>query len=187
MEFAIHGIEGESTAASQGGFGVNRLFDFAESGDNWHTKYRVNAMPLDLIIDLKTVNQLDKFHYLPRTDAGNGTLLKGTVYYSMDKEHWTEAGAFDWKRNGDVKIFSFESRPTARYIKLAVTEGVGNYGSGRELYVFKVPGTASYLQGDINNDGKIDRNDLTSYMNYTACAVEILIMKDISAKGYKHE
>ena len=75
-------------------------------------------------------------------------------------------GAFDWKRNGDVKIFSFESRPTARYIKLAVTEGVGNYGSGRE-YVFKVPGTASYLQGDINNDGKIDRNDLTSYMNYT--------------------
>ena len=167
LEFAIHGIEGESTAASQGGFGVNRLFDFAESGDNWHTKYRVNAMPLDLIIDLKTVNQLDKFHYLPRTDAGNGTLLKGTVYYSMDKEHWTEAGAFDWKRNGDVKIFSFESRPTARYIKLAVTEGVGNYGSGRELYVFKVPGTASYLQGDINNDGKIDRNDLTSYMNYT--------------------
>ena len=146
---------------------MNRLFDFAESGDNWHTKYRVNAMPLDLIIDLKTVNQLDKFHYLPRTDAGNGTLLKGTVYYSMDKEHWTEAGAFDWKRNGDVKIFSFESRPTARYIKLAVTEGVGNYGSGRELYVFKVPGTASYLQGDINNDGKIDRNDLTSYMNYT--------------------
>ena len=32
LEFAIHGIEGESTAASQGGFGVNRLFDFAESG-----------------------------------------------------------------------------------------------------------------------------------------------------------
>ena len=30
------------------------------------------------------------------SDAGNGTLLKGTVYYSMDKEHWTEAGAFDW-------------------------------------------------------------------------------------------
>ena len=30
-----------------------------------------------------------------------------------------------------------------------------------------MPGTASYLQGDINNDGKIDRNDLTSYMNYT--------------------
>lgn len=62
---------------------------------------------------------------------------------------------------------TFTERPTARYIKLAVTEGVNNYGSGRELYVFKVPGTESRLQGDINNDGKIDNNDLTSYTNYT--------------------
>jgi Alpha-glucosidases, family 31 of glycosyl hydrolases len=167
LEFAIHDIEGESTAPAQAGFGVNRLFDFAESGDNWHTKYRANAIPLDLTIDLKTVNQLDKFHYLPRTDAGNGTILKGSVSYSMDKEHWTEAGTFDWKRNGEVKIFEFANRPTARYIRLHITAGVGNYASGRELYVFKVPGTAGYLQGDINNDGKIDRNDLTSYMNYT--------------------
>lgn len=30
-----------------------------------------------------------------------------------------------------------------------------------------MPGTESYLPGDINNDGKIDRNDLTSYINYT--------------------
>ena len=134
LEFAIQGIEGESTAAAQGGAGVNRLFDFAESGDNWHTKYNVSAVPFDLIIDLKTVNQLDKFHYLPRTDAGNGTLLKGSVSYSMDKEHWTEAGAFDWKRDADVKVFEFTAHPTARYIKLSITAGVGNYGSGRELY-----------------------------------------------------
>ena len=143
LEFAIRGIEGESTAASQGGFGVDRLFNFSESGDTWHTKYNVNSIPLDLIIDLKTVNQLDKFHYLPRADAGNGTLLKGTVSYSMDKENWTEAGAFEWQRNGDVKVFTFTERPNARYIKLNVTAGVGNYGSGREIYVFKVPGTAS--------------------------------------------
>ena len=143
------------------------MFDFAELGDMWHTKYGAKALPYDMIIDLRTVNQLDKFEYLPRTDGGNGTILKGTVYYSMDKENWTEAGAIDWKRNGDVKVFTFTERPTARYIKLAVTEGVNNYGSGRELYVFKVPGTESRLQGDINNDGKIDNNDLTSYTNYT--------------------
>ena len=126
LEFAIRGIEGESTAASQGGFGVDRLFNFSESGDTWHTKYNVNSIPLDLIIDLKTVNQLDKFHYLPRADAGNGTLLKGTVSYSMDKENWTEAGAFEWQRDGDVKVFTFTERPNARYIKLNVTAGVGN-------------------------------------------------------------
>ena len=167
LEFAIRGIKGESTAASQGRGGTKRLFDFVESGNVWHTKYGVKAVPFDLVIDLVSVNQLDKFHYLPRTDAGNGTILKGSVSYSMDKEHWTEAGVFDWKRDDEVKVFEFAKRPTARYIKLNITEGVGNYASGRELYVFKVPGTAGYLQGDINNDGKIDRNDLTSYMNYT--------------------
>ena len=49
LEFAIRGIEGESTAASQGGFGVDRLFNFSESGDTWHTKYNVNSIPLDLM------------------------------------------------------------------------------------------------------------------------------------------
>lgn len=165
LEFAIKGIKGETTVDNQSR--VGRLFDFVESGDVWHTKYQVKAVPFDLVMDLVTVNQLDKFHYLPRTDGSNGTLLKGTISYSMNKEQWTEAGTFDWKRDGEVKIFNFANQPTARYIKLAVTEAVGNYGSGRELYVFKVPGTESYLQGDINLDGKIDGNDLTSYTNYT--------------------
>jgi hypothetical protein len=35
------------------------------------------------------------------------------------------------------------------------------------LYVFKVPNTTSYLAGDINNDHLLDKNDLTSYINYT--------------------
>lgn len=167
LEFAIRGIKGETSVENQAGFGVNRFFDFAESGDLWHTKYGAKALPFELIVDLVTVNQLDKFWYLPRVDAGNGTLLKGSVAYSMDKDKWTDAGTFEWKRNGDTKEFVFAARPSARYIRLSVTEAVGNYGSGRELYVFKVPGTESYLPGDINNDGKIDENDLSSYMNYT--------------------
>jgi hypothetical protein len=168
LEFAIAGIKGETSVANQGGFGIQRMFNFSETGEGiWHTRYRVDAIPFDLVMDLASVNTLDKFHYLPRTDAGNGTLLKGSVSYGMDKEHWTEAGNFDWKRDGDTKVFTFEGHPTARYIKLHITEGVGNYGSGREIYVFKVPGSKSYLPGDINNDGKIDENDLTSYINYT--------------------
>ena len=74
---------------------MKRLFDFVESGDIWHSKYGEKAVPFELVMDLVTVNQLDKFHYLPRTNAGNGTLLKGTVSYSMNKEQWTEAGTFE--------------------------------------------------------------------------------------------
>lgn len=167
LEFAIQGIRGEVTAEEQEGFEIFRLFDFAELGDMFHTKYRKNAIPFDMIIDLRTINQLDKFHYLSRQDGGNGTMLRGFVSYSMDKENWTPVDSFRFERNGDVKVFEFKDKPKARYIKLNVTEGVGNYGSGRELYVFKVPGTESYLPGDINKDKKIDNNDLTSYMNYT--------------------
>lgn len=167
LEFAIQGIRGEVTAEEQEGFEIFRLFDFAELGDMFHTKYRKNAIPFDMIIDLRTINQLDKFHYLSRQDGGNGTMLRGFVSYSMDKENWIPVDSFRFERNGDVKIFEFKDKPKARYIKLNVTEGVGNYGSGRELYVFKVLGTESYLPGDINKDKKIDNNDLTSYMNYT--------------------
>ncbi|MDE5640087.1 MAG: discoidin domain-containing protein, partial [Odoribacter sp.] len=145
----------------------------------WHTQWGENAIPFDLVMDLRTINQLDKFHYLPRTDGGNGVLLKGNVYHSMDKENWIQAGDFEWERNGEVKIFRFTDQPTARYIKISVTKGVGNYGSGRELYVFKVAGTESYRPGDINNDRLIDMNDFTSYMNYTG-----LRLGDADFEGY---
>ena len=167
LEFAIRGIRGECSAETQWGKGIARLFDLNESGEMWHTKYQVRAVPFNVVMDLRTVNQLDKFQYLPRIDGVNGMLLKGKVEYSMDKKTWTEAGTFEWKRNADMKEFKFEGAPEARYIRLSVTEGVGYYGSGREIYVFRKPGTEGYLQGDINADGKIDHNDLTSYMNYT--------------------
>lgn len=166
LEFAIQGIFAETSVENQGGSGIGKLFDFDE-GNMWHTKWGVNAVPFDMIIDLKSINQLDKFHYLPRTGRGNGIILKGKVFYSYDKENWTEAGAFEWTNSDEVKIFNFSGRPSARYIKIAIADGVGGFGSGRELYVFKVPGTESYLPGDINNDRLIDRNDLTSYTNYT--------------------
>ncbi|MCH5599532.1 TIM-barrel domain-containing protein [Niabella ginsengisoli] len=166
LQFAIKGIVGRSTAASQGGEGVNKLFDFDES-NNWHTKYGINAIPFDLVIDLKSVNQVDKLQYIPRISGKNGLITKGKIYYSMDKKSWTEAGDISWKADNDIKEFAFAGKPTVRYIKLSVAEGIGNFGSGREIYVFKVPGSSSYIPGDINNDGKIDNNDLTSYTNYT--------------------
>ena len=165
LEFAIKGITGETSVENQGR-SLTRLFDF-EEGEIWHTRYNVNALPFDLIMDLKTFNQLDKFHYLPRDNAGNGNVMRGTVAYSFDKENWTEVGEFTWQRNNETKVFAFKDQPSARYVKLHITDAVGGYGSGKELYVFKAPGTDSYLPGDINNDGKIDANDLTSYRNYT--------------------
>lgn len=165
LEFAIKNIYAETTAPVQEGEEISHLFDFDES-TMWHSRWGARAIPFDVVMDMRSINQLDKLQYLPRS-RGNGIWLKGTVYYSLDKANWTEAGAFEWQKNGDTKEFDFTGHPTARYIKISVTDGVNGYGSGRELYVYKVPGTESFIPGDINNDHIIDHNDLTSYMNYT--------------------
>ena len=178
LEFAVRGAKGQTSVPNQGSEGVNNLFDFDE-GNMWHTKWGQKAVPFDLIIDLNSFNDLDKFQYLPRSGRGNGILLEGKVYTSNDKVNWSEAGSFTWENTDAMKEFVFAEHPNARYVKLAVTKGVGDFGSGRELYVFKVPGTESYRPGDINNDKLIDSNDLTSYTNYTG-----LRQGDADFEGY---
>jgi hypothetical protein len=166
LEFAIHDIVAQSSSADQEDNEIAKMFDFDEK-NIWHTKYGQKAVPFSFVMDLKTVNQLDKFEYLPRADGKNGILMKGHVEYSLDKNEWAPAGAFDWQKDNTAKTFDFTSHSTARYIKISIEAASNNYGSGSELYAFKVPGTESYLPGDINNDHKIDNNDLTSYTNYT--------------------
>ena len=166
LEWALTGVTATTTCPNQGGQGTNRLFDFDE-GNIWHTAWSASAVPFEMVIDLNGLSTLDHMHYLGREDGGNGTITKATICYSTNKEDWSEPVAFEWARTPDTKVFEFEGNPKARYIKINVTEAVGNFGSGREMYIFKVPGSETYLSGDINKDKKVDENDLTSYLNYT--------------------
>ncbi|MDF2189850.1 TIM-barrel domain-containing protein [Paraflavitalea sp. CAU 1676] len=165
LEFAIKNITAEASAPAQEGAEIASLFDFDESS-MWHTQWGSKAVPFTFTIDLNSTNQLEKLQYLPR-NRGNGILLKGTIAYSEDKVTWSAPSPFEWARNGDTKEVQFPNHPMAKYIRITVADAVGGFGSGRELYVFKVPGSASFIPGDINNDNKIDQNDLTSYINYT--------------------
>ncbi|MBQ2127222.1 MAG: discoidin domain-containing protein, partial [Bacteroidaceae bacterium] len=128
--------------------------------------WSASAVPFEMVIDLNGLSTLDELHYLCREDGGNGTITKASFSYSTNKEQWSEPVEVNWARNGETKVFKFEGNPSARYIKMHVTEGVGNYGSGREMYIFKVAGSETFLSGDINKDKKVDENDLTSYLNY---------------------
>ncbi len=166
LQFTIKGISGSATAVHQPGNSIRNLFD-REEGNMWHTKWDTKVTNYDIVINLNTINQLDKLQYLPRTEGKNGNLLKGKVYYSNNKQDWTEAGTFNWNSDNTTKEFIFKNQPTAGYVKISVEDGVGGFGSGRELFIFKVPGTESVLPGDINHDRLVDRNDLTSYLNYT--------------------
>ncbi len=166
LEFAIPGIKAETTCNNQPGQGVNKFFDYDEASV-WHTAWNESAVPFTMDIDLGGVNVLDKLEYLPREDGGNGTLLQGTIAYSTDRKAWSEAVPFTWAADGTVKTIAFDGKSSARYLKMEIGAARGNFGSGREMYIFKVPGTETVLQGDINHDGRIDMDDFTSYMNYT--------------------
>ena len=187
LEWAITGITATTSCPNQGGQGTNRLFDFDE-GNIWHTAWSGKAVPFEMVIDLNGLSTLDKLHYLGREDAGNGTICKATLCYSTNKETWSEPININWERNGETKVLTFDNNPKARYIKINVTEAVGNFGSGREMYIFKVPGTETYLSGDINKDKKVDENDLTSYLNYTGLRksdsdFEYISIGDINENG----
>lgn len=166
LEHAIRGARATTSCDNQGGQGANHLVDFDETSV-WHTKWGQEAVPFDLVIDLHSVNQLDRLQYIPRGDAANGTLLRGTVEYSLDRKQWTKAEDFTWPRTGEAKEIAFPAHPTARFIRFHVTEAVGKFGSGMQIYTFRVPGSEWYIPGDINQDKRIDENDLTSYLNYT--------------------
>ncbi|WP_227009055.1 TIM-barrel domain-containing protein [Christiangramia fulva] len=178
LEFAIRGITAKTNVKNQPGDGIANLFDFDE-GTLWHTQWGKSAVPFELVIDLNSFTKLDKLEYVPRSSGGNGIILKGAVSYSSDAQHWIPGGNIQWNNNSQNKHLKFTKQPVARYIKISVTEGVGGFGSGRELYVFRVPGASSYLPGDINNDQLIDSNDLTSYQNYTG-----LKLGDSDFEGY---
>lgn len=166
LEFAIQGIKATTSCRNQSGQAVGKLFDFNEK-TVWHSEWGKTAVPFEMTLDLRAVSQLERLDYIPREDAGNGTLLKGTVSYSTDRQSWSEPVAFAWDKTAETKTFRFGNETTARYLRISVSEGAGGFGSGREMYVFKTPGSESIIQGDINHDKRIDENDLTSYMNYT--------------------
>ena len=160
LRFAIHGITAECTIPDQGGQRIKNLFDFDE-GTTWHTAWdKPNATPFDIIIDLHVVAQLDQIQYVPRPDGGNGTITSALLSYSLDKQTWSEPVAFKGTTN-------LSNQPTARYLRIHVEESRGGFGSGQQIYVFRVPGSEMMIPGDINHDNRIDENDFTSYMNYT--------------------
>ncbi|MBO4800783.1 MAG: discoidin domain-containing protein [Bacteroidaceae bacterium] len=170
LRFAIHGITAEATIPDQPGQGIKHLFDFDES-TTWHTAWnKPQSTPFDIVIDLHVITQIDKIQYVPRPDGGNGTITKCTVEYSLDKQKWVELKDSQAQPNSQFSILNCqfpEGATPIRYLRLHVEEARGGFGSGQQLYVFRVPDAEMMIPGDLNHDNRIDENDFTSYMNYT--------------------
>ena len=154
LQWAIPEILATCTAQDQPGQELSYLFNHDTEKDLWHTVWGQSAAPFTIHMDLGAIYTLDKMEYYPRTDAGNGTITSASVSWSRDGSEWTEPQYVTWPASGAVKTFSFDGNPQARFVRLYVSRALGGFGSGRELLIYRVPGTEAYRGGVFNEKGE---------------------------------
>ncbi|MEI3607252.1 glycoside hydrolase family 31 protein [Pseudogracilibacillus sp. SE30717A] len=160
-----------ATASShQSGEEPDKAIDGKES-TMWHTNWNNgNVPPHTFEIDMKLAYDLDKFEYVPRSGAGNGTILKYNLDVSLDGKTYksiVKDGKFD--RNDEIKTINFNEDVYARYIKITITDGVGGFGSAGEFRPYKKDKTEGWVVGkNISDgvDGKIGEDDLNFFASY---------------------
>lgn len=153
LVWAVSDIQARCSAESQPGQDLKNLFDLSDTGEMWHTQWGEKAVPFTIDVDLMAVYTIDRMQYVPRADAGNGTLLSGTVSWSRDGASWSDPVRFRWDRSPAAKSLPFDGAEV-RFVRICVDKAVGDFGSGEELLFFRVEGTGSYRGGIFNEKGE---------------------------------
>lgn len=150
------------------------LFDrdlTTQSHTNWFSDGNdQDATPMTITTHLDGITDLDRFVYVPRNDGGtNGMIKNMEIQTSLDGIHWRSAGSgSDWALDSTKKEIKFAPGTKAYWIKFIIPKGGSQraYVSGQEFLLYQKEGTKVALPGDINDDGKIDENDVISLHNY---------------------
>lgn len=143
-----------------------------------------SAIGKDLVIDLGSAYQLDRFDYYPR-GAGqsgdgavginsNGTISQMDVSVSMDGKHWTKVhdGASDtwtYEKGASIQDSKKEvnlSGNAARYVKLNVVKSNGGFFATNGIYVHKQDGTTGFAVGSNTNKPTVTEGDYTNLSQY---------------------
>ncbi|WP_242258890.1 discoidin domain-containing protein [Streptococcus thoraltensis] len=167
LRLAVQGITVTGKHPAQPGTDFKKLVDL-DGNTMYHSKWSENAIPETLTFDLKSSYELEKIAYVPRLDGGtNGMITDLTVTYSVDGIHWKRlAEEIHWKADKTTKVIALPEDMEARFVRLNVSAGVGNFVSGSEVIFFQTEGTQKRTVGDVTGDGEIDENDMTSFTNY---------------------
>ena len=111
--------------------------DFAKDGNpetHFHSSWQPQC-PEDklwLAAELENEELVTGIRYLPRAGAGNGTVSKYRVLYSVDGENWEVAAEGSWAVETGWKKVTFEEAVTAKYIKLFAVDSTGD-NNGRHM------------------------------------------------------
>ncbi|WP_440896570.1 discoidin domain-containing protein [Amphibacillus sp. Q70] len=153
--------------SSQSGSGPEAALD-GDEGTTWHTDWNSgNELPHTFEIDMQLGYELDKFEYVPRDDAGNGTITEYNLDVSLDgKTYQNIITGGEFESSGETKTIEFDDNISARYIKLTITNAVGGFGSAAEFRPYKIDGTNGFVVGENIPDGVIDEEDLNFFASY---------------------
>ena len=144
------------------GLAFDHIFQSGDGG--FHSNYGgVNDV---MTIDYGKVYAFTNLEYYPRDDAGNGTVTKMDIAWSMDGLHWTEAPQQTWERSAEMKSFAIND--TARYIRLIPRESVGTFFSASEIKIDKKDGTKGFALGSNLNNETVSDADYSNLKNYLA-------------------
>lgn len=125
----------------------------------WHTKWGgVSADLLNITLNLPESTKIDGLRYLPRSNAGNGTIKNYEIYVSNDFGKTYElALSSTWKANATWKIASFAPR-YATNVKLVGIETVGEmYASAAEIRITAPKETSDSTLAKEILQGSIDK------------------------------
>lgn len=133
----VSAIDCSTEASAHGEYAVN-----AVDGDintMWHTSWNANSDSERYItLELSDNTHLSAIDYVPRQDASNGRFLSCEVYTSLDGENWTlSASEEGWANDKTTKTITFEEPVYTKYVKLAATQGYGNFGSAAMINLYE--------------------------------------------------
>ncbi|EOU1464795.1 discoidin domain-containing protein [Clostridium perfringens] len=131
-----------ATASSEHpNIGSEGIADFAIDGDEstiWHTKWSpVEALPQHITLDLGGSYNINKFTYMPRQNALNGSISKYEFQVSTDGENFTKVLEGDWTADHSTKVLKFDP-VEATHVRLVAKAGHGGFASAAELNVHQV-------------------------------------------------
>ncbi|MFD0692941.1 discoidin domain-containing protein [Paenibacillus sp. GCM10027628] len=133
----------------------------------WHIKwFNVDPLPQSIVLNLGGTYKISKLEYLPRPDAGNGTISAYNVYVSNDGVQFTKVASGAWLTNNSLKEVNFAPIDAA-YIKLEATAGVGNFASASELNVYKIQETIPVTGIQLDTTAVVLKGEETAQIHAT--------------------
>lgn len=127
-------------------------------GTFWHTLWNGASLPHWYMITMGTTEKVDGLYYLPRSNAGNGTVTQYSIEVSTDGQTFKKVKEGTLPLNAEGKLISFDA-VDAKYVRFNILAAKGGFGSAAEFKIHYVPATngAEELEALIKHAEGLDR------------------------------